>query len=112
MYKFTKIYSGGEPDFEEGDVFKLTVPLDQNYDFRNEVSENLSVTPKVTDGVTEEERQVTELLQKDSTYTTAMLAEALGISRKTVSKRLKSLKDKGIVERVGSDRKGYWKLFL
>mgnify|MGYP004693567413 CR=1 FL=1 len=27
MYKYTKIYSGGEPDFEEGDVFKLTVPL-------------------------------------------------------------------------------------
>ena len=27
LYKYTKIYSGGEPDFEEGDVFKLTVPL-------------------------------------------------------------------------------------
>lgn len=62
--------------------------------------------------VTEEERQVTDLLRKDSGYTTTMLAEMLGISRKTVSKRLKSLKDKGIIERVGSDRKGYWKLFL
>ena len=60
----------------------------------------------------EDERQVTELLQKNSEYTTTMLAEALGISRKTVSKRLKSLKEKGIIERVGSDRKGYWKLFL
>ncbi|MCD8010982.1 MAG: putative DNA binding domain-containing protein [Lachnospiraceae bacterium] len=27
LYKFTKIYSGGEPDLEEGDVFRLTVPL-------------------------------------------------------------------------------------
>lgn len=112
LYKFTRIYSGGEPDFEEGDIFKLTVPLEQNHNRKNEVSENLSVTPKVTDRVTEEERQVTELLQKDSAYTTAMLAEVLGISRKTVSKRLKSLKDKGIIERMGSDRKGYWKLFL
>ena len=25
--KFTKIYLGGEPDFEEGDVFCLMVPL-------------------------------------------------------------------------------------
>ncbi|MCD7957071.1 MAG: putative DNA binding domain-containing protein [Lachnospiraceae bacterium] len=27
LYRFTKIYSGGEPDLEEGDVFRLTVPL-------------------------------------------------------------------------------------
>ncbi len=62
--------------------------------------------------MTEEERKVTALLQIDSSYTTIMMAQMLGISRKTVSKRLKSLKDKGIIERVGSDRKGYWKLFL
>lgn len=29
LYKFTKIYSGGEPDLEEGDIFKLTVPLER-----------------------------------------------------------------------------------
>lgn len=84
----------------------------QNYDAKNEVIEHTSVTNKVTEKVTEEERQVKELLQQNSKYTTTMLAEALGISRKTVSKRLKSLKEKGIIERVGSDRKGYWKLFL
>ncbi len=27
LYKYTKIYSGGEPDLEEGDVFRVTVPL-------------------------------------------------------------------------------------
>lgn len=27
LYKFTRIYCGGEPDLEEGDVFRLTVPL-------------------------------------------------------------------------------------
>lgn len=116
LYKFTKIYSGGEPVFEEGDIFKLTVPLEQNHDIKNEVIEHLSVTNKVTDKVTEkvteDERQIIDLLQKDSTYTTTMLSDMLGISRKTVSKRLKSLKQKGIIERAGSDRKGYWKLYL
>ena len=37
------------------------------------------------------------------------LAEKLKISRKTVAMRLKSLKEKSVIERVGSDRKGYWK---
>lgn len=26
-YKYTKLYSGGTPDFEEGDVFRATIPL-------------------------------------------------------------------------------------
>ena len=104
-----KIYSGGEPDLEEGDVFKLTVPLEWHKDIINEM-EHISITDKVTEKVTEE-RQVTDLLRKDLGYITTMLAEMLGISRKTVSKRLKSLKDKGIIERVGSDRKGYWNFF-
>ena len=30
--------------------------------------------------------------------------------RKTVSLRLKMLKEAGLIERIGSDRKGYWKL--
>ncbi len=112
LYKFTKIYSGGEPDFEEGDVFKLTVPLEQQSDKKSKIDMQISDTRRVTEKVTEEERQVTELLREDSTYTTAKLAESLGVSRKTVSKRLKNLKERGIIERVGSDRKGYWKLFL
>lgn len=49
LYKFTKIYSGGEPVFEEGDIFKLTVPLEQNHGIKNEVIEHLSVTNKVTE---------------------------------------------------------------
>lgn len=28
-YKYTKMYSGGEPVFMEGDIFKITVPLSQ-----------------------------------------------------------------------------------
>ena len=37
------------------------------------------------------------------------IAEKVKVSRKTVGKYLRTLKDKGIIERVGSDRKGYWK---
>ena len=38
------------------------------------------------------------------------MAEKLGISRKTVALRIKTLKEKGIIERIGSDKKGYWKI--
>jgi ATP-dependent DNA helicase RecG len=51
LYKFTKIYSGGEPELEEGDVFKTTVPLSVFATSRvTEVSEKVTeVSEKVTE---------------------------------------------------------------
>ena len=112
MYKYTKIYSNAEPNFEENDVFRLIVPMrpagaalisDRK---SNEVTK---VTEKVTD-VTE--KKIIELLKDNSKYKTTELAEMLDISRKTVSIKLKNLREKGIIERVGSDRKGYWNIYL
>ena len=65
---------------------------------------------KVTDRVTDKEQEIIFLLLEDAGYTMPQLAEKLNISRKTVAARLKVLKEKGIIERVGSDRKGYWKV--
>jgi len=39
-----------------------------------------------------------------------VLAEKMSVSRKTIGEYLKSLKDKGIIERIGSARNGYWKI--
>ena len=72
-------------------------------------SEVTDVTEKVTD-VTE--KMIIELLKDNSKYKTVELAEILDISRKTVSVKLKKLREKGIIERVGSDRKGYWNFYL
>ena len=39
-----------------------------------------------------------------------MLAQMLKIGTTTVYRYIESLKEKGIVERIGSDRGGYWKI--
>lgn len=65
---------------------------------------------KVTEKVTEKEQELLGLLLEDPGYTMPQLADKLKISRKTVATRLKSLKEKGVVKRIGSDRKGYWKI--
>lgn len=68
------------------------------------------VTDRVTDRVTENERAVLLLLEEDPGYTMQQLAERLSVSRKSIASRLKKLKEKGAIERVGSDRSGYWKV--
>jgi ATP-dependent DNA helicase RecG len=106
LYNFTKIYSGGEPELLEGNIFQTIVPLLP--------SENYGVTEKVTDRVTEQateqELTILGLLKENSAYTYPQLAEKLNISRKTVGERIKSLRGKGALRRIGSDRKGYWEI--
>ncbi len=65
------------------------------------------VTEKVTDRVTDKEQRVLNLLQEDPGFTTTLMAERMGVSRKTIGEYLKSLRSKGIIERVGSDRKQF-----
>ena len=65
---------------------------------------------RVTDRVTDQEKKVLELLYEDPGFTMPVLAKRMKVSRKSVANYLKSLKEKNIIERVGSDRKGYWKI--
>ena len=70
------------------------------------------MTDRVTEKVTDKEIKVLELLSEDPGYTMPQLAEKMSVSRKTITTYIKSLKEKGLIERIGSDRKGYWKINL
>jgi len=58
---------------------------------------NARVPVKVTDPVTDNERDLLLLLAEDPGYTMPKLSEKMGISRKTVAQRLKQLKEKSPV---------------
>ena len=68
------------------------------------------VTEKVTDNLDEKSIQVLGLLSEDPAYTSTVIANKLLLSRKTVAQKMKEMKEKGVIERIGSDRKGYWKI--
>lgn len=68
------------------------------------------VTNRVSEKVTDKEKRVLELIIEDPGYTTTQIAEKMSVTRKTVSGYIRSLKEKGIIERIGSDRRGYWKI--
>ncbi|GHU66150.1 hypothetical protein AGMMS49983_15210 [Clostridia bacterium] len=72
-----------------------------------------SVTNHVTETITEinaTQRQMIELIQETPNTTLAKLAAAVGISERNIKRNMKLLQDAGIVERVGSARKGYWSI--
>lgn len=50
------------------------------------------------------------LLAKNPYYTRQELAEATSKSLRTIQRTLDSLREKDMIERIGSDRSGYWKI--
>jgi len=68
------------------------------------------MTNEVTNELNDKERNMLALLSENPKYTLLQLAEKTGMSRKSVAGYLKKLKEKNIIERVGTKRSGYWKI--
>ena len=53
---------------------------------------------------------ILKILKENPKTTVAIMMEQLSMSDYGIRKNLKSLKEKGLIERVGSDKAGYWKV--
>ena len=98
-----------EPEFESlRGTFKVTFRKEKTNETVKNFTENC--TDNFTENCTDRETRVLELLKENPTITQLELANKLKTSRRTISTVLSKLKEKGKIERVGSDRKGYWKI--
>ena len=50
------------------------------------------------------------MILENSEITQAIMAEKLNITSRAVKKNIKEMVEKGLLERQGSARKGYWKI--
>lgn len=55
-------------------------------------------------------QKILEAAVENPRVTTSDLAAALGVSRRTVAKRIAVLKEKRLIRRIGADRGGYWEV--
>ena len=55
-------------------------------------------------------QKIIELIRANSNITLEEMANSLGISDRAVKKNLAHLKEKGIVNRIGPDKGGYWEV--
>lgn len=57
-----------------------------------------------------EEQKALEILKLQPTITAKEMATQMGVSARTIGRIMKILRDKKMISRVGSDRKGYWEI--
>ena len=102
-----------EPEFESlrGD-FKVTFRKEKNkISERNKNQEfTEKFTEKFTERFSENEQKILNELIKNPYITQIQLSELLGISKRSIIKNMKNLKDKNKIKRIGSDRKGHWEI--
>jgi ATP-dependent DNA helicase RecG len=104
LYKFTKIYSGGEPELIDGDVFRTIVPLGESV---------RSGTDTGTNGTklgTDNKAVLIEALRQNPNLTYDEMSKQLSLPRRTVSREIKALQEEARIRRVGNNRTGHWEV--
>lgn len=113
LFKYSKHYSGNEPEFMEGDVFRIIVPLKDNYLESDSQNTTQSTTQSATQSTTQSmnltaEREIITLIEQEPRLSQKQIAERLKLNVNTVKYYIRKMKEQGKVERIGSSRKGKW----
>lgn len=77
----------------------------------NEIIENKKkITVKITQKITVNQKKIIEAVRQNPFVTQEELAKVVGISRLNIIKNMQKLQQHNLIERVGADKNGYWKI--
>ena len=102
MVKYTKIYSGGVPEFKENDIFTTIIPLNAT------VNEPVNAPVKLNNT----QKLIIKLMKENNQITQIELSRKLKVNESTIKRNISKLRDRGMLRRIGSDKSGYWKILV
>ena len=137
LFKYSRFYSGQDPEFVEGDIFKIIVPLNDNYslDHRNGANgdsdfgtidtisadrvrepsipyaadrRSFSSSEKSAGILSREEAEILDRVKKNPHLTQSQIQREMGISLRSVKRVMSRLQQRGILVREGNNRSGSW----
>ena len=102
-----------KPEFYITDaLFKVTL-YNKNYFYDREKAQaaNYSSTDAPSPAtVNATAKEILDLMKRDRNITLSQLAEITSKHRVTIARNIKALREAGLIERVGSDKSGYWQI--
>lgn len=110
LFKYSKYYSGKEPQFVEGDVFKIVVPLDEKFTGENPTQSPTQLTTQLTTQlmIGTSEKIILELLRNEPAISQKEIALRLNMNANTVKYYIRKMQKNGKIIREGTNRKGKW----
>lgn len=103
-YKYTRLYSGEKPIFEEGDVFKTIIPL-------KKIATQKVGGETVAHGVAQDNIDLVEFIKvkirSNDKITIQAIADEARVSKKTIERYRKKINN---LNYIGSGKSGHWEL--
>lgn len=94
-------------DFLNGVVYRRNKEL---FKLKENPFEYETNSKQINDKINDKEKQILNVLMDNPNSTIPEISKITKISTATISRYLKQLQDKNIIERVGSNKSGYWKV--
>ena len=126
LFRYSKYYSGSNPEFKEGDIFRIIVPLDDEYSFDynleqknidkmsgnddNGTNDTKVGTNGTKVGTNQDEDIILKLIRADERVTQKEIEQKTNISLRKIKRIMSKLQTDGKIVRVGSNRSGKWKV--
>jgi len=107
LYHYSRRYSGKDPELIDGDVFRIIIPLNEEYSLESK-SQNSKEVFFCGVCCSSDEIAVINILQHNPSVLQQEIADTLGKSIRTIQMIITKLKNKGLVEHEGSRKKGKW----
>lgn len=116
LFKYSKYYSGKEPEFIEGDVFKIIVPLDDEYSYdfgitgnksnetnnADKVPINADKVPINADKLSVQCKLIIEFVEKEGKITSHQAEKLLNVKQRRAREILSKMADEGILLKNGA----------
>lgn len=109
LYKYTKIYSGGEPELIEGDVFRTIIPLDLT-DTR--MADQPAMSDNVSDKMSDNgnRSKVLAYVSEHGEIDAVVAAEIINRTDRTARRILNALVEEGVLVSSGGNRNRKYKM--
>jgi len=124
LHHYVPLYSGKNPELRDGDIFRVIVPLDDDYSYETDpnspqISYNddevhnskplLDRRDVVLDvNLSETQKRIIALMMDNPKISTPEIAKAIGLSKRWVEYSIHKMKSMGVIEYEGTTRKGQW----
>ena len=96
------------PEFLQEEIFK-TILWRKNAE---EPSQQANVVDNVVDTIAKKEQKIIKFISENKKITAKEIALKLELTQRTVQRYLKSMQEKELIKRIGTDNSGYWELVL
>lgn len=104
--KYTMLYSGGIPFFEEGDIFRITTPL-KKIATKKVGPDKSDVGRNVMQDDTDLSELIVKLIRENDKIAKKEIAKLASVSEKTIERQMKKMSN---VKFVGRGVNGHWKI--